>query len=106
MEIPEARLSNAVVYIDADIEDLVPRFLQNRRRDVETMLEACGQSDYEAVRILGHNMKGVGAGYGFDLITEIGQFLERGAIERDLETVLKLVGDLSSYLDGVEVVIV
>ena len=105
MQIREEKPSVPVVHVDVDIEDLVPIFLQNRHRDVEAMVHACGQRDFETVRILGHNMKGAGAGYGFDLVTDIGQSLERSATLQDHEAILKLVRDLSEYLEVVEVVI-
>ena len=95
-----------VVYVDAEIMELIPGFLENRQDDVDAMVEACGQNDYETIRVLGHNMKGAGGGYGFDAITDIGSSLEQSAKRQDSEQVRKLVGDLSTYLDRLEVVYV
>ena len=72
-----------IVYVDADIEDLVPGFLERRHLDIGLMLDALAIEDYETVRDLGHSIKGVGGFYGFDRITEIGQALEEAAISRD-----------------------
>lgn len=93
-----------IVHVDSDLEELIPGYLDNRRRDVQSMLEALARGDYETIRVLGHSMKGSGGGYGFDPITEIGSCLERAAKARDREGLQKWVGELLSYLDGIEVV--
>lgn len=95
---------NIIVHVDSDLEELIPGYLDNRRRDVQSMLEASERDDYETIRVLGHSMKGSGGGYGFDPITEIGSCLEQAAKVRDREGVQKWVGELLSYLDSIEVV--
>jgi hypothetical protein len=93
-----------VVRADPDIADLIPGFLENRRRDVDKMREALTQGEYETIRVLGHSMKGAGGGYGFDAITEIGGALERAAKDRNPEGIRQGLRDLAGYLDRVEVV--
>ena len=93
-----------VVRADPDIADLIPGFLENRRRDVDKMREALTQGEYETIRVLGHSMKGAGGGYGFDAITEIGAALEEAAKDNNPEKALRGVSDLAAYLDRVEVV--
>jgi len=44
--------------------------------------------------------------YGLDAITDIGSSLEQSAKEQDSEQIRKLVGDLSTYLERLEVVCV
>src|SRR4029450_2297339 len=68
---------------DSGLAELVPGFLENRRRDVEAIAAALAHADYENVRILGHNMKGSGAGYGLNRITEIGASLGQAAGGRE-----------------------
>src|SRR4029450_4650966 len=72
-------------YETARLAELVPGYLENRRRDVEAIAAALALADYETVRILGHNMKGSGAGYGLNRITEIGGSLEQAAGRRGPE---------------------
>lgn len=95
-----------VVRVNAEIEDLVPGFLDNRRRDVGRILQALRTGDFEAVRILSHSMKGAGGGYGFDAISEIGAAMELGARARNAPEVELWLADLRDYLDRVEVVYV
>ena len=95
-----------VVYVNAEIEDLVPIFLRNQLEDVESIVEACEQSDYEKIRVLAHNMKGTGSAYGFDSISEIGASLEKCAKERNAEKVRILAEEVSVYLESIQVVYV
>ncbi len=93
-----------VVYIYTEIEDLVPTFLSHQLEDVKAIVEACDQSDYDTIRVLGHNMKGVGSAYGFEAISEMGASLERYAKEQNSEKVRMLAEEVSVYLEGIEVV--
>lgn len=97
------RDERAIVYIDEDLADLVPGFLDNRWNDVDTIDEALASNDYETVRVLGHSMKGSGGGYGFGAITDIGKSLEIAARERDEEEARKWLKELAYYLEIVEV---
>ena len=92
-----------VVYVDEDIEDLVPGFLENRHGDVDAMNCALNDGDYDTVRVLGHSMKGSGGGYGFNGITDIGMSLEEAAKEENAEAIKKWISELTDYLERVEV---
>ncbi len=91
-----------VVKIDPDIEDLIPGFLANRRRDVESLKSLVAKQDYAAVRVIGHSMKGAGGGYGFDLITEIGDAIESAALRVDGDAIMAATAELADYLARVE----
>src|SRR4030042_2523090 len=93
-----------IVHVDPDIADLIPGFLENRHKDIKTMGEALAQGDFDAIRLLGHSMKGAGGSYGFDAITDIGKSLEQAAIAKNFAEIQSLVKELSAYLDGVGVV--
>ena len=86
------------VQVADELRDLIPRFLANRRSEVERLRDAIARGDLEAARRIGHGLKGVGGGYGFDEISRIGAALARG---HDLAT---LARELADYLDGVEIV--
>ena len=49
-------------------------------------------------------MKGAGGSWGFDAITDIGAALELAAESADTDASRKCVGELSAYLDRVEMV--
>ena len=93
-----------VIHADPEIADLIPRFLENRNKDIEAIRGALSTEDFDAIRILGHSMKGAGGGYGFQGITEIGKVLEDAAKIKDAQTIRKGIEDLTIYLNSVEVI--
>ncbi len=92
------------VEIDPDLEELIPGYLNNRRKDVEAIQQALKSSDFETIQRTGHTMKGSGSGYGFDFISAIGMTLEESAKERASQRIETSVNELVNYLDRVEVV--
>ncbi|MGH7229007.1 MAG: Hpt domain-containing protein [Nitrospiraceae bacterium] len=93
-----------VVRTDVLFKDLVPGFLNNRRKDVITIHEALEAGNFEAIRILGHRLMGDGGSYGFDAISVIGATLEQAATNQDSEKIRRSAGELSDYVERVEVV--
>lgn len=88
---------------DRELEDLIPGFLENRRKDIESIRLHLVSGDYDAAERLGHSMKGSGGGYGFEEITSIGLLIERFAKEKNSDAITKQLESLADYLDRVEV---
>jgi HPt (histidine-containing phosphotransfer) domain-containing protein len=93
-----------VVRLDPDLEPLVPRFLENRRKDFTAIQAALQREDFEEIRLLGHRMRGDGGGYGFHAISEIGTALERASARRDAREIRRHAGALLDFIERVEVV--
>ncbi|HXG31311.1 MAG TPA: Hpt domain-containing protein [Thermodesulfobacteriota bacterium] len=94
-----------VVYVDSELEDLIPIFLENRHKDVEEIRRLLKEGNLGEIRRLGHSMKGSGGGYGFDEISEIGRNIEEAAKSGDAERIERLNNQLAEYLSVVEVVV-
>lgn len=92
-----------VVHVDADVGDLVPVFLGNRRSDAADITSLLGKGKFEEIGRIGHSMKGTGGGYGFDAISEIGNDLENAARMRDNKKIAELNKRLVAYLQNVKV---
>jgi PAS domain S-box-containing protein len=86
------------------LADRPPVFLQNCRRNVITMLDALDRGDFATVESLGHGMRGAGGMFGFQAITDIGAALEQAAESADIDASREWVGELSRYLDRVEII--
>ncbi len=85
------------------LAERVPAYLENCRQNVVLMREALDRNDFEAVTILGHNLRGTGGAFGFQPITEFGAGLELASEDNDHVGASALLGALSSYLDRVGV---
>jgi len=94
-----------IVEIDPEISDLIPDFLQHKRDDLSLLIGALERADFDALRSVGHRMKGEGAGFGFQAMSDIGVMLEQAGRTRDLKLAQEQVWALSRYLDHVEVTV-
>jgi HPt (histidine-containing phosphotransfer) domain-containing protein len=92
-----------IVDVDADLADLVPRFLANRQKDLLQIGDAIDRLDNDALRIIGHNMKGVGGGYGFGEITELGRRIESAAKIGDQAILKEQLRQYKEYLENLQV---
>ena len=96
--------NNIIVHIDIDLEDLIPGFLDNRQKDIQKLEQAVENQDFETLRSIGHNLKGVGGGYGFHDMTILGAAIEESAKENKLDIVNENVKKLSHYLSSIEII--
>jgi HPt (histidine-containing phosphotransfer) domain-containing protein len=99
---PEAPADELVVQVEQGMEDVVPGYLEKRRKDVDLYRQALAAGDFDAVRMLGHKMKGTGAGYGFPVLTEIGDAIEQAALKKDAGSVAAQVDRLAWYAGRVK----
>jgi HPt (histidine-containing phosphotransfer) domain-containing protein len=89
--------------VPAGVEDLLPTFFENRRKELNTLRAAVATHDFATVLHIAHRMKGVGEPYGFPTISLIGVDLD-GAVERaDMRRLLELVKQYVDYLNSVRI---
>ncbi len=91
------------ITIDKDLEDLIPGFLENRNKDISSLRKSLNAGDAENLRALGHNLKGVGGGYGFDEISQLGAEIEAKAKSGTLEGIDSLIESMADYLERIEI---
>lgn len=90
--------------VDEDLRDLIPGYLENRRKDIKDIHAALDRNDFEVIRALDHKMKGSGEGYGFDEITEIGRACEEAAKQSQAQEIREQVHRLQDYIDNVAII--
>jgi HPt (histidine-containing phosphotransfer) domain-containing protein len=102
---PNGNAENGItLYIDQGLEEIVPGFLENRRRDVQTLETFLQESNLAQIQLIGHRMRGDGGGYGFDAISTIGSALEQAAVREDRDAIRRHIAELNDFLDRVTVV--
>ncbi len=92
------------VVVAKDLEDLVPTFMKNRNKELETLRAALAGGDLEQLRQLGHRMKGVGNSYGFEHVSTLGKRIEDGAKASDRAGLDASIAEYADYLARVQVV--
>lgn len=91
------------VDVDEELMDLVPGYLERVQKNLKELKSLAQSGNFEKVRILGHNLKGSGGGYGFDRISEIGALIETAAKGDQRDTVISLCDEMAHYVDNVEI---
>ncbi|MEO5341006.1 MAG: Hpt domain-containing protein [Magnetococcus sp. MYC-9] len=97
------KAATIVVCVDADLAEIVPAYLANRRQDGVRLAELLARQEFNAMRVLGHRMKGSGMGYGFKVISELGARLEKAAQAGSRSESAACIADLDDYLTRLEV---
>ena len=92
-----------VIEVEEFLADLIPGFLENRQADVGKLRTAVADHDLEAIRHIAHDLKGLGAGYGFQLITDIGIMLSEAAKKDDVAELNALITQYETYLSNLDI---
>jgi HPt (histidine-containing phosphotransfer) domain-containing protein len=95
---------NYTAVVAKDLEDLIPVFIKNRTKEVESLRTALGAGDYDQLKQLGHRMKGVGNSYGFAPISEFGKTIEDSAKTSDVTAIGACIDAYADYLGRVKIV--
>lgn len=100
---PRAGAAPFVIRADPIVKPLLPGYLANRRKDLERIRDHLAQGDFNALRIIGHDLKGSGGAYGIPPLSELGGRLEQAALANDAEAASRLRAELEAFLDGVTI---
>lgn len=92
------------VVIDKDLKDIVPEYIENRKKDCEILENLIKESNFDEIQKIGHKMAGSGAGYGFDDISRIGKEIEINAMQKNMENIQKALEELKNYVYNLEIV--
>jgi PAS domain S-box-containing protein len=77
-------------------------YLKNRHEDIGTLKVALENGDFDTVEFLGHGMRGSGAMFGFQPITDIGEAMEKSATLRDKGIAHECVQALLCYMKSLD----
>jgi HPt (histidine-containing phosphotransfer) domain-containing protein len=91
------------VTVAKDLQDLIPVFLSNRKKELDTLRVALAAADFEQLRQLGHRMRGVGNSYGFDRVSLLGKQIEDGARSGDKASLESHIADYGDYLSKLQI---
>ncbi len=92
-----------IVKVEKDLADLIPTFMKNRHKEVESLRVALAAQDFEQLRQLGHRMKGVGNSYGFEGVSLLGKRIEDGARAGDRASLSACIDEYRDYLAKVTI---
>jgi len=91
------------VIVEPLIADLVPSFMEGRRRDLAAIDAGLADGDLESIAVIGHTIKGVAASYGFLHVGELGAALEAHARVGAKDRIRQCRDELAAHLQRVSV---
>jgi hypothetical protein len=89
--------------VEPQLRELVPGFLESRRRDLERLRQALHAGDLAAIRDVGQNIRCFARVYGVERLTVLGEEIRCAAEECSTLRIVHLQGQLADYLARVEV---
>ncbi len=92
------------VVVDAELADIMPRYLEIRHSELVQIQEAFAHGDAEQVAFLGHRLKGSGGSYGLDELSRLGKLFEDAGKAGDMNEAAGLIESLADYLNNLEIV--
>ena len=92
------------VILASDFRDLIPEFIENRRRELQALRGALAAGRYDQLGELGHRMRGIGTSYGFDRVSMLGGQIEDQARIADRDGLAARIAEYAEYLARVKVI--
>lgn len=92
-----------IIEVEEDIRDIIPNFIQNKRKDFAELKEALKKNDFKIIQHIGHVWRGSGSMFKFNFLTEKGAALETAAKNGRTEEIRKLISETENYFNNLEI---
>jgi len=80
---------------------LVKEYVLDMKQQAPRIRQWLDSGAFDSIERAGHNLKGTGGLYGFDVLTQIGTSLEKAAVKRDVEVIERLCEELAVYISEI-----
>jgi HPt (histidine-containing phosphotransfer) domain-containing protein len=91
------------VDIDVDLKSFIPEYIKNKKNMLEQIESLLTVKNFNKIREIAHNLKGTGASYGFDYITEIGKNISEHSKNCETEEIISDINKLKDYLKKLKI---
>jgi len=85
--------------ITGGLQGITARYIATRRAETARLLELIESSEFDQIRVAGHNLKGTGGAYGFPMLTTLGAAIESAAKAADVQALHTHLHELALFLD-------
>jgi len=97
-------LNKNIVFIQEDLEDLIPNFLKNREKEISSLSSAVALENYSQIAVIAHALKGTSGSYGFQYIYTLANEIEFSAKDNNLNLIKTKLTELKIHYKNIEVV--
>lgn len=92
-----------LVEMEAELEPLLPGFIQNRWSDLKRLRLAIDMEDFDSLLKLGHSLLGPPGAFGFDFIVQLGREIDEAARRRDCNELSLVAAKFEQFMRSFEV---
>ena len=100
---PQDPIRSELLREDESFADIVLEFVDGLSDRLTKMEEALNQSDFDALRVAAHQLKGSGGGYGYPILTDHAAQLESHAKAKAMQDCLDAFEELRRIVSRVVV---
>lgn len=93
--------TNTSYNIPEELKDIIPAYLERRKEDTAQLNDLMAKNDFEGIMRIAHKLKGNGASFGFDHITELGDKMNQAAKSENTEEVRKIIQDFENEIQQI-----
>jgi HPt (histidine-containing phosphotransfer) domain-containing protein len=83
------------IFIDKDLEDIFPGYLENRHKEVLELRELIAAKDLKKLQVISHRLAGNAGSYGLAFLSEVGSRMEADCMKGSLS-------GMDAYLKAIE----
>ena len=103
MPLPEDRIFSELVQSDSSYAELVEEFVSGLDDQVHSMWRSLADGQFDTLKSLAYQLKGVGGDYGYQILTEVAASLEQRARHQELQACQTSLEELTSIVSRVAV---
>lgn len=86
------------VIVERDLAELLPDFIDNRLEDSLKLSGYLEQNDFENIKKIGHDLRGVPGAFGYDFLVELGSKIESAAKVKDAEQIKNFLQEYNFFM--------
>lgn len=91
-----------IIKVDQDLKEIVMKYLGVQRNEVNGFLGLLDNRKFEDIRKAAHKIKGSGATFGFNFLSEAATRIEVEARNQNGQAITELSNSIIEYLDSIE----
>lgn len=91
--------------IESDLVSLLPDFIKNRNEDIKQIAKFIENKNFDSIRKMGHDLRGVPGAFGYDFLVELGYKIEVAARNQDANSLIELAARFEKLMKIHEIII-
>ncbi len=88
--------------VPPELMDIIPGYISRRDQDILSLKEFLNHADFSEISMVGHKLKGNGASFGFDRISEIGAQIMVACENKSASDVKQLIIDFETEITSIK----